>query len=312
MKRFTLMLLAVFIISISFMRPFAKELVRRAVGLLFLVSLAAEASAITYLVDRDFGIDGKVVGYITTDGTIGTLASANIVDWNLYTEDGVSVLSQRGPLNATNEGLDPANWGVLVRGAALTATATELSFDFGSVGNDLVIFQVAPLGNATDYYCLAANADGTCLNPASESIDINGPSAPHPSLSHTGLVSIGVIDSGPCTDTDGDGFCDDEDVCPRDNPNDTDGDGVCDSDDPCPLDNPDDANADGVCDTTAPVDDCSSLEPGRLRGLCNAYCEATNCDGEHKASDRACNRLMGRYLVASDGEMPPCAVDAEP
>ncbi len=50
-------------------------------------------------------------------------------------------------------------------------------------------------------------------------------------------------------DADGDGNCDDEDLCPGvDDFLDTDGDGVADCVDPCPLDDPDDSDGDGVCD----------------------------------------------------------------
>ena len=109
--------------------------------------------------------------------------------------------------------------------------------------------------------------------------------------------------SAQCPDTDSDGVCDSEDPCPLDRPDDTDSDGLCDSDDPCPLD------ASNSCEVPT---DCSSVEEEELRGLCNAYCEATNCDGEHTASDRACNTLLGKYIVASEGEMPPCVQEPEP
>lgn len=53
-----------------------------------------------------------------------------------------------------------------------------------------------------------------------------------------------------CLDTDGDGVCDTQDVCPgADDGVDADGDGVPDGCDPCPGDNPDDQDGDGVCDS---------------------------------------------------------------
>lgn len=85
--------------------------------------------------------------------------------------------------------------------------------------------------------------------------------------------SVDASRVGPCgadRDTDGDGICDSDDICPgfddaadadgdgvpdgcdpcpADADDDSDGDGVCDSDDPCPLDAPDDSDGDGVCDT---------------------------------------------------------------
>ena len=57
---------------------------------------------------------------------------------------------------------------------------------------------------------------------------------------------------------------------------------------------------------------CSDLT-GRMKGLCTAYCEAMNCDEDNpKASDRACERVSDNYIIASDGEMPPCAGEPEP
>jgi hypothetical protein len=73
-----------------------------------------------------------------------------------------------------------------------------------------------------------------------------------------------------CVDTDGDGVCDGEDLCPLSNPNDADADEVCDDIDLClgfndlfdvdadgtpdgcdlcPSDAPDDTDGDGVCDS---------------------------------------------------------------
>jgi len=46
---------------------------------------------------------------------------------------------------------------------------------------------------------------------------------------------------------------------------------------------------------------------GGLYGLCNAYCEAMDCDSaDHRASDRACERKLELYLERSDGVPPPC------
>ncbi|MCH8148022.1 MAG: hypothetical protein IH987_08525 [Planctomycetes bacterium] len=61
------------------------------------------------------------------------------------------------------------------------------------------------------------------------------------------------VDIGPhefSDDTDGDGVCDSEDICPGGDDNlDMDGDGVPDDCDPCPSDDPDDTDGDGVCES---------------------------------------------------------------
>ncbi|MEH6516720.1 MAG: thrombospondin type 3 repeat-containing protein [Halioglobus sp.] len=125
------------------------------------------------------------------------------------------------------------------------------------------------------------------------------------------LLVLVSMSANACPDKDRDGVCNSDDVCPLDNPDDTDNDGVCDSEDPCPLDRPDDANGDGVCDTPANSGDCSTIGSGKLKGLCNAYCSAMDCEGSPSASTKACNAVLGRFLVASDGVQPPC-VEVEP
>jgi hypothetical protein len=45
---------------------------------------------------------------------------------------------------------------------------------------------------------------------------------------------------------------------------------------------------------------------GAARGLCNAYCEAMDCDSdEAAASQTACNKVAARFLNIT-GQMPPC------
>jgi len=52
---------------------------------------------------------------------------------------------------------------------------------------------------------------------------------------------------------------------------------------------------------------CDGLE-GALFGLCNAYCEAMDCDSpNHHASDTGCARVLGNYMKHSGGTPPPCA-----
>jgi hypothetical protein len=47
-----------------------------------------------------------------------------------------------------------------------------------------------------------------------------------------------------------------------------------------------------------------------LFGLCNAYCEAMDCDdSDTHASDAACESVLANYHKKSDGEDPPCLDD---
>ena len=54
-------------------------------------------------------------------------------------------------------------------------------------------------------------------------------------------------------DSDGDGSCNSEDICPYDNENDADADGICGDVDECPLDAENDADSDGIC---GDIDNC--------------------------------------------------------
>jgi hypothetical protein len=52
---------------------------------------------------------------------------------------------------------------------------------------------------------------------------------------------------------------------------------------------------------------CDGLGGG-LFGLCNAYCEAMDCDGpDPHASNKACEKVRQNFERASGGAAPPCA-----
>ena len=60
---------------------------------------------------------------------------------------------------------------------------------------------------------------------------------------------------------------------------------------------------------TPAVEDVCALAglAGALKGLCNAYCEAMDCDSnDPRASARACERVRGNFVEASGGQEPPC------
>jgi hypothetical protein len=114
--------------------------------------LPAAADVIIYNVNRTVVL-GSVTGTITTDGTIGTLATNDITSWNL-TLNGPTA----PPFNLTN-----LNSGVEIIGNDLSADATNLYFDF-SGPSGFLLFQsgAPPFGNSQAYYCAAPDTD-TCL-----------------------------------------------------------------------------------------------------------------------------------------------------
>ena len=54
---------------------------------------------------------------------------------------------------------------------------------------------------------------------------------------------------------------------------------------------------------------CDGLADGAAWGLCNAYCEAMDCDGTPKASDQACQHVLENFVAQDAGPIPcgcPC------
>src|ERR1035437_266606 len=117
---------------------------RKTLCILALASVAAlspvalRASGITYTVDEAVGI-GSVIGTITTDGTIGTLATTNVLDWNLLLNDGLGTAT----LNIGNSGLSGDS-------TDLSATPTLLQFNFNGGGNYMNFYSVSLL-NCTEW-----------------------------------------------------------------------------------------------------------------------------------------------------------------
>jgi len=123
-----------------------------AFGAMLLGAGVSNASPITYDVNQTIG-SGGVTGTITTDGTLGVLASADVLSWNL-------VLNGVPPSTFT---LTDANSTAVIFGTDVTASATELRFDFSANNNGYLLFQVILFGG-THYYCDAAKTQNfVCL-----------------------------------------------------------------------------------------------------------------------------------------------------
>lgn len=107
------------------------------------------SAAVIYSVNRTVG-DGSVVGTITTDGSVGVLGTANIVDWSLTLTDANSSFVLNGSTNSA----------VGISGSAFSATATDLLFNFG-LGSGYVLFQNPSLGSSQNFWCID---NGGCIN----------------------------------------------------------------------------------------------------------------------------------------------------
>lgn len=145
-------------------------------SLLALTPVVALAGPI-FNVNRTIG-PGSVLGSIETDGTLGVLSTANVIDWNLIIDDGTG----SGPFN-----LVLGNSSLLVSGNLLSATLTDLLFDF-SGSNGFALFQNPFTGSGQNWWCvegIGSNCAGT--GNSTESVTrLSGPV----SVAQRGVVSI--------------------------------------------------------------------------------------------------------------------------
>lgn len=136
-------------------------------ALFFIAALAAlsatVADAMTYKIDRDIG-DGSVVGFIETDGTLGTLAAANILDW--------SITLTSPDLGGGSPQLITGATGVVgVFGSGLSANSTDIVFDFGVAGAGFII---ADHGSSPGGWCMSSTGLDCLVAPLSpEPIDVS-------------------------------------------------------------------------------------------------------------------------------------------
>jgi PEP-CTERM motif len=99
---------------------------------------------------------GAVTGTITTDGFLGTLATADIIDWNLVLTNGFGTT-----LNLTGPSATAPIEGAEVLGSSLTASSTNLSFDFDGAGHFLI--QQNGLDNGGTYFCDGGSGQAACI-----------------------------------------------------------------------------------------------------------------------------------------------------
>ena len=94
-----------------------------------------------------------MIGTITTDGTIGTIQAGNILSWDIHLIDNVR------PGDSSE--LTPGNSQLFDSGNALTASATQLYFDYGNAAGQVVIQGTTyGIGSGHQYLCLAGSTGG--------------------------------------------------------------------------------------------------------------------------------------------------------
>ena len=98
-----------------------------------LLLAASSVNAATYVASRAVGA-GSVNLSITTDNTMGVLGVGNILDWKIAVSDGTNSFVFQGPGGANNSTYH------IEGGQGLTATATDLTFDFGRTSDSAAGF----------------------------------------------------------------------------------------------------------------------------------------------------------------------------
>jgi hypothetical protein len=116
------------------------------------VPTVVKASDITYTVDESVGAFGSVTGLILTDGKLGTLATSDILNWVLTVNDGTITSDGLGGPSSGN------NSQVLVLGSDLTASATQLLFNFSGSDEGGLLFEGAILGDNGPFVCYVATS----------------------------------------------------------------------------------------------------------------------------------------------------------
>lgn len=120
-----------------------------ACGVWVAIAHSCNASSIIYDVNLTIG-QGSVVGTITTDGNTGVLDAGDITAWNLQL-NGVGAT-----FNLTN-----LNSHVYTDGSDLTATKSDLFFNFSGTDAGDLVFQVVRYSGSNYFTCAAPNAYGS-------------------------------------------------------------------------------------------------------------------------------------------------------
>jgi hypothetical protein len=146
---------------------------------IFVLALPFKGSAdIVYDVSLTSGAD-SVIGAITTDGTLGSISSANIVDWNLVLTGAGGPFTLTGPLSG-NDSL------VSTGGNDLTATSNDLVFNFSGGDGGWLFFEPPPF-IGEHFFCVVANSSECNV---SESIVVDIFQGDNQTSAQTGDVTI--------------------------------------------------------------------------------------------------------------------------
>jgi hypothetical protein len=146
------------------------------------------AAPITYDVDQTVHA-GRVTGFIETDGTSGVIGTSNILDFNLLLNDGTTTVDDLRS-NSVFE----------VVGSDLTATATQLLFNFGASDPSFVIFELGGFVGA-NFWCATTGSFTNACDSADavgeEVLQVRGPLLTSPLSGTQVIASVGPAASTP-------------------------------------------------------------------------------------------------------------------
>jgi hypothetical protein len=139
--------------ALGVLRAASYGLARTLAVLLSLLGATSLASAdeMTYDVNQTILPPGdRATGYIVTDGKIGVLAETDILSWNLLLNVGTNTFDLTGVTAPF----------VIVGGSDLSATATQLLFNFS--GADEGYFEIGDKSSGRSVFGICFNADEGC------------------------------------------------------------------------------------------------------------------------------------------------------
>ena len=161
-----------------------RTLAFQAVLLATLNAGVAMADPITYMGVRTAGT-GSASLSITTDGTLGVVTAKNIVDW-VITVSWESGFTLRGPLSGNDSQ-------VLSRGSALSATASDLVYDFSGARSGFLLFQSPVIGLGGPFYAVQTAGSGAFPEQDSAEGLTDLPHHSNPSFAFTHSVRTGRV-----------------------------------------------------------------------------------------------------------------------
>jgi len=143
----------------------------------------ATADNVTYQVNDPVGA-GSIVGDITTDGKQGVLASGDIVDWTLALNG-----------NGATFNLTKADSQLVLQGSDLTATPTQLLFNFSVGDGGMVLFQASNPGVFTGFHYVCFNTTNPACNPGTSIVPAKNTDSSAIYVAESGNQVIGVAQS---------------------------------------------------------------------------------------------------------------------